>query len=347
MREETNYDAPRISGHAPYPKAGAAENWRLTSLAGTRVLDLIIIKALGRRVAKDQPFLEVTEPLSTAQIAELTCLEIRTVERELKDLETRKVIAVTRIKKGVSEFQPLFRTWKKLPDYKAGPIAEPEPEEEANPMEREDQAKDATVTQVTIKPVKIAAGKPSKAVKVDCGVTALRFSANVDAECSAVVQGGVLLVTLEHKWEAANGIDGLKKTNEIEEKIRHHRRIYPGQTEGKGTKGERRSKGEQIAVKHPRAEELSALFDPLVHRWTQRTLSGDPSALLKACEAIGDTPHDYLVKIAVERGSRTLTPLHVPSLCKQITHDWEKSKGMPPKEPGRTVYKKDTEYRRA
>src|ERR1017187_196157 len=54
-------------------------------------------------------------------------------------------------------------------------------------------------------------------------------------------------------------------------------------------------------------------------------------AHLKACNAIGDTPHDDLVKAAVERAWRKLTPLHIEALCREIQHNWKKSKDMPKK----------------
>ena len=133
--------------------------------------------------------MEVTEPISTARLAELCFLDERTIQREIKELKKRKIIAITERKKGFYEFQPLFRTWASLPDYVPAPVAEPESEEEA---------KDDTVTRLTEKPVRVTAGKKSKPVKVDCGVDYLQFLANIDADFDPVVQGGVLLVNLQY-----------------------------------------------------------------------------------------------------------------------------------------------------
>ena len=332
-RKSTNYEANRIVGHAPYPKAAVPDGNRLTGLAGGRILTAIIVKATGRRVAKDAPFLEVTEPLTVRQLAEICYLDERTIQRELKDLEARKVIKTTLVKKGTYEFQPLFRTWKDLPDYLPAPVEQPKDEADDEP-EVEDPAensetKDRTVTRLTPRPMKIAAGKKSKPIKVECGVSGLQFQSNVDAECSAVVQGGVLLVSLTHEKEAKSVPATSNGINELNSPPRQASRDDSRQTEGARQKSERRKKGEVARVNHPRAEELSSLFDPLIHRWCGKTLSGDPQALLQACNAIGETPHDVLVKAGVERGSRTLTPLHVLALCKEIEHNWRRGGELP------------------
>ncbi len=333
MREETRFDLPRIQGFAPYPKAAAADNWRLTSLSGTRVLDLIIIKALGRRVLKEEPFLEVTEPLKVSQIAELCRLDERTIQRELKDMVDRKVILQTQVGKGLYEFQPLFRDWEYLPDYVPRPLAEPDSESDDEPIEDDpaQNGKDETVTKLTERPVRIAAGKKSKPVKVECGVSALQFFANIDAECSAVVKGGVLLVNLNYAEGSKSGNGRSNVSNNLNSFPRRTSRDDSSKARGKGTKSERRSEGENVTkLLHPRASELCELFDPLILRWCGKTLSGDKSALLRACKAIGDTPHDVLVHDVVERSERTIKPAHAESICKEIEHNWRRSKTLPP-----------------
>ena len=68
---------------------------------------------------------------------------------------------------------------------------------------------------------------------------------------------------------------------------------------------------------------MAKLFDPLILPYCRKTLSGDPQALLQSCEAIGDTPHDYLVQAAVERGARPINrPKSVVAICKEIEHNW-------------------------
>lgn len=330
MREKTRYDAsPRIIGHAPYPLASLADGNRITGLAGGRILTTLIVKATGRQVPKNEPFLEITEPLTVEQLAELCFLDKRTIQRELDYMKKRKIIAVKVIKKGLYEFQPLFRTWHELPDYVPVPIAEPAAEEdELDGTEPDPEETRHVETRITKKPVRIAAGKHSRPVKVECGVSALQFLANIDAECSAVVKDGVLRVNLQC-FEQAKSVTG--QTNGINKLDLPPRQVCRDDTQkpivgGKKVSG--RSKGE---IAHPRAAELVALFDPLLLRWSGKSLSGDPVMLLKACEAIGETPHDILVHDVVERSERPLKVSHVESLCREIAHNFEKNKDAPPR----------------
>jgi hypothetical protein len=332
MRAATNWQAkPRPTGFAPLYKASLADGFRLADGAAFKILMLIWSESFGRRVKDGEPFLEVTEPLAVSQIAELVRCDERTAQRELNGLVERKVIAREKVKNGLFIFSPLYRDWEKLPDYKPGPVSEPAPESDDEPETGDPAQADKQTTHVTKSPVRVTAGKKSKAFKVDCGVSALQFDVRqLDADCSAMVKDGVLLVTLEPKWNASSGVEGLKKQKGIQENSRQICRDSPSQTDGKEANGNRRSKGE-VALKHPRADELSSLFDPLIHRWSGRTLSGDHQALLQACIAIGETPHDVLVKAGVERGRKTLTPLHCISLCKEISHNWQKGKAFLPK----------------
>jgi hypothetical protein len=335
MREKTRYNAgARIIGHAPYPLAAMADGMRLTGLAGGRILSLLIVKATGRQVAKEAAFLEVTEPLSPAQLAELCCLDERTIQRELKDLETRKIIAITKVKKGMYEFQPLFRTWRELPDYMPGPLAEPEAAEDES-EEATDTPKESTITKITRKPVRIAAGKASKPVKVECGVSALEFSADVDAECSAVVQDGVLRVSLQCAEQAKSATGQLNGINRLASPPRQPCRDDSRKPIHDGAKDKRRRNSENAPAraKHPRAAELSSLFDAPIYQSCKKTLSGDSVALNKACLAVEDLPHDYLVEFLQGRVGRKILPMHVASICSEALHNWRKSGELAKRKP--------------
>lgn len=339
-RQKTKYDRKRFTGYAPISFAMVAEVGRLTTGKATQLLYVILTASLGQMVDQTEAFNERAADLRTSDLAELCACDERTIQRELGDLKTRKVILWDQSKKGVNVITPLFRSWCDLPDYRPAPVLEPAAEADDEP-ESEDPAKlDKGTTRVTRKPVHVGAGKKSKAYPVDCGVSALQFDVRqLDADCSAVVKDGVLLVTLEPKWDASKSLNGLLKEKGIEEKIRQGCRISPSQTRGKGTKGERRTSGEdftpeklksaRILASHPRAAELSALFDGPIYQSCKKTLSGDPVALKKACQAIADTPHDYLVEFMEGRAERKIIPLHVPSICLEALHCWRKSKDMP------------------
>lgn len=337
MRETTDYDKARYSGYAAYANAMAADGWRITGLAGGRVLQFLVHKATGRRVGKDEPFSETTEPLKVSQMVELLYLDERTVQRELKDLIARKIVTRTEVKKGTYEFTLLSRTWYAIPDYVPVPVEQPADESDDEPIEDDPaQNKEQTITKLTESPVRIAAGKKSKPVKVECGVSALQFIANVDAECSAVVKGGVLLVNLKYEESRKLGNGRSNDSNDLSSSPRHPSRDEPKTVRGKQTKGERRSESENVSQLHPRAAELCSLFDPLILKWCGKTLSGDSQALLKACSAIGDTPGDVLVsELMKERAGREIKPLHVAAICKEIEHNWRAGGTLPtPKLPG-------------
>ena len=331
MRARTDYTKKRPSGFAPLFDAALADAARLADGSAFKLLMFIWNKSLGRRVEISEAFLEETEPIAVAELAELARCDQRTAERELNGLVERKIVKRTRVKNGQYIFQPLFHAWDKLPDYTPRPQTEPEPEPEDEPTP-EDPAQNAKVTtQVTKKPVHVAAGQKSKAYPVDCGVSSLQFDVRkLDADCSAVVKDGVLLITMEPIWEAKQGVEGLQKAKGIQANMRQGCRISPSESTGKERKGDRRTSGENKVI-HPRGEELSSLFDPLIHKWCGKTLSGDSQTLLKACNAIGDTPHDQLVKDVIERAGRRLTLLHVEAFCKEAAHNWQAGKRIPAK----------------
>lgn len=332
-RTKTNYSPKRFTGYAPISFAMVAEIGRLTAGKATQLLYVSLTASLGQYTdpKNNEPFKETTAEIPTSDLKELCNCDERTIQRELADLKFRKVITWEQTKKGMNVITPLFRSWLSLPDYKPAPVLEPESGDEPIPDDPAQADKQKETTVLTRNPVYVKAGKTSKRFPVNCGVAAFEaeIRGKLDAECSAVVKDGVLRVIIEAKWDGKSLGNDLKKQKGIEEKIRQGCRISPEQTEGKRTKGERGTKGEQPGSVHPRAQELSSLFDPLIHRWCGKTLSGDPQALLQACNAIGDTPSEVLVHDAVQRAARTLTPLHTISLCKEIAHNWQKSKGMP------------------
>ena len=337
MRNRTQYAAkPRPTGFAPLFDAALADAARLADGTGFKILMMIWNKALGRRVEQTKPFIEVTEPTSVMELAELARCDERTAQRELNGLVERKVISRTRIKKGLFEFSPLFRTWEGLPDYAPGPVSEPEAaEDEPESEEASESPRESTVTKITRKPVRIAAGKASKPVKVECGVSALEFSADVDAECSAVVQDGVLRVNLQCAEQPKSATGQLNGINKLVSPPRHPCRDDSRKPIHDDEKDKRRRNSENAPAraKHPRAAELSSLFDAPIYQSCTKTLSGDSVALNKACLAVEDLPHDYLVEFLQGRVERKILPMHVASICSEALHNWRKSGELAKRKP--------------
>ena len=327
-RAKTNYNKRRFSGFAPISYAMVAEVGRLTAGKATQLVYVILAASLGQYTSPEnnEPFKETAADLKTSELAELCNCDVKTIQRELGDLKHRGVILWEQSKKGVNVVTALFRHWSELPDYKPAPVLEPEPEDEDEP-EEETAATPKETTVVTTKPVYVKAGRKSKRVPVTCGVASLEFEVQgrLDAECSAVVQDGVLRVILESKWDAKKAGNVTLETKGIEEKPRHSRGISPSVHSGSA----KRNKGES----HPRAAEISSLFDDLLLKWCGKSLSGSPNVLLDACAAIADTPHDVVVHAVIERSERELKLTHVVPLCRQIAHDWLKSKDLPKKKP--------------
>jgi len=338
-RAKTNYRSKRFTGYAPISFAMVVEAGRLTAGKATQLLYVILTASLGQFTKPDEAFMESAVDLKTSDLAELCGCDERTIQRELGDLARRKVIIWDQSKKGVNNVKPLFRTWESLPDYKPGPVGEPVTEDEPEP-EPEDAKKDATVTKLTAKPVHVGAGKTSKPIKVECGVESISFATTLDADFSAVVEGGRLLVSAVPKWEPANGVNGLLQTNGIDEKPRQGcrgfvptttpvKQVSGGQSSQKGRGAQ--SKIGTSPVQHPRAGELSELLDPFLLRSCQKSLSGDLACLQSACDAIEDVPHDWLVKAVVERAARPInSPRTAVLILREITHNWRKTKDLPP-----------------
>lgn len=327
-RGKTNYKSKRFSGYAPISFAMVAEIGRLTAGKSTQLVYVILTASLGQIVKPTEEFNERACDLRTSDLAELCACDDRTIQRELGDLARRKIILWDQSKKGLNNVTPLFRSWCSLPDYKPAPILEPAPDSEDEPV-LEDPAQNTKVTtQVTKRPVYVPAGKKSRSFPVDCGVSALQFDVRaLDADCSAVVKDGVLLVTLEPRWDASRGVEGLKQTKGIEEKPRHGCR---GE-QANGAKSSRRTESETARVCHPRADELSSLFDPFLLKSCGKSLSGDLLMLQQACEAIQEVPHDYLVKCVVDRAARPISgPRAAMLICKEISHNWKRAKDLPP-----------------
>ena len=311
-----------------------AEAGRLTAGKATQLLYVILTASLGQIVKQDEAFNERVCDLRTGDLKELCCCDERTIQRELTDLARRKVILWEQTKKGVNSITPLFRHWEGLPDYKPAPVLEPEAESGDEPV-AEDPAQNAKeTTHITREPVYVRAGKQSKRFPIACGVAAFQMEVKgrIDAECSAVVKDGVLRVVLEGKWDGKTLGGSTLQEKGLGEKPRQGCRISPNATESKQTKSERRNLGEQLAKfakLHPRAEEISALFDPPLLNSCRKSLSADLSCLRQACELLTDVPATYISECLAERAGREFKLSHVRAFCQEVSHNYKKVKDLP------------------
>jgi hypothetical protein len=340
-RTKTNYRAKRVTGYAPIAFAMVVEVGRLTTGKATQLLYVILTASLGQIVKPDQPFKESASDLRTADLAQLCGCDERTIQRELGDLARRNIIAWDQSKKGWNNVTPLFRSWASLPDYQAAPVAEPDPEpdDEDEPPAEDPAAPSGVRTVITSKPVRCSPGKPSKPVKVECGISSLQFLDDIDSEFSAVVEPGGTLLVSRRSWKHSDGVRGLKQAKDLDAVPRQGCRGNEpkggrrnSETQQSKANGRRENSRGSVtpAVQHPRADELSALFDPILLEHCHKSLSGDTIALRAACEAIGDTEHKFLVDVVSERAQRRVSsPRAAVAICIEIAGNWQKVKNLP------------------
>lgn len=334
LRKRTNYE--KGTGYAPYYHGMRPDIYRLSS--GKACL-AILLEALAESHGTwdgrgDRP--EWSEPMAVSSLARMIGTDERTVERELVDIHKRKVADVKRLDKGVVSIRLLYRAWEKLPDYKPN-VVDISTGEEFEEEEGEQETKQGSRVELTKRPQPARAGKASRKIPVKCGVKSIQLQNNsvVDLSFTAVVQGGDLILSSQvpDQWLKK----ALKQVTVQTNGTNHIEKPSPTCTSGSfassspndpanGKATDKRSKSE-----HPRAKELSNLFDPLLLKSQAKLLSTDPIALSEACQAAGATDHNWLVKFILGRGERG--PIKSPKHCKHILEEaarnWEKVKDLP------------------
>lgn len=326
LRKQSNYE--KDAGYAPFFHALRADIYRLASgKAGLALLLEALAESLGRHEGKG-PRPEWTGNLKVRDLAQTIGTDERTIERELLGIEKRKVAEIRKQGKGIVSLRLLYRDWEKLPDYQSSVVdistGEEVGEEEAKD---EQQAKHERV-ELTRKPQAAPAGKLSRKIPVTCGVTALRLQNDsiVDLSFTAVVQAGELILSskVPDAWlkDAAKRIGVLNETNNLGAPKRHGCRVDSPIVRHESKGEDKRKKSE-----HPRAVELSRLFDPLLQKSQSRLLSADPIVLSVACQAIGNTDHNFLVHYLMNpkgRGSRPISsPKVIPAILRECRQNWE------------------------
>jgi len=76
------------------------------------------------------------------------------------------------------------------------------------------------------------------------------------------------------------------------------------------------------------------LFDPILLKSCQRSLSADQVAFDQALNALGDLPHDFLVKAVIQRAERPISsPKVCASILKEALANWRKGEALPDRKP--------------
>lgn len=324
-------DLDTLAPFAPFPISFMSDLARLTSGNSCTLLILgLWVKSAGRGIAKKgDKYPEWTEALAVVDLAQLCRCDERTIERELKALGERGLAEVKKEGKGKISARLRYREWESLPDYTSNVVELPAPVEPEAEDETAEQ-KEGFQRLTGKKGLTIKAGAQSKPLPVNVGVKSVQFQAagSVDIEFVSVIQAGeqvvkasvpaVFLESLRKQYAVPN------VSNDLDSGTRH------------GCRGEQPKPGgnHKSVVKHPRADEIAAIFDPLLKKSQARLLSTDESALAAACEAIGGMPRNDLIAMlmtgADPRAARPITsPKHVSKIITELRRNWERAGGVP------------------
>lgn len=326
LRQQSEFEAQ--TGWCQFYHAWRAELPRLCPGLSCRSLIDAVSSEINIQAAKakksGKQSSEWSPDLDKAALALECCTDKRTVDRDIKYLESSGMAKVRHSIRGTVSIRLMYRDWQNLPDY--APPERPEP----SPANQPETPKETF--NLVKSPQSVKAGQFSERVKVACAVSSFRFQAAgaVDLAFTAVVKGGEFLVTSREVVskrnpqgeEQAKAPSGISK---LDVQSRHECLDGPKFSTGQS---EEKAKG-RTTGEHPRAAELAKLFDPILLKSCQRSLSADQVAFDQALNALGDLPHDFLVKFVIQRAER---PISSPKVCaailKEAVANWQKVKDM-------------------
>ena len=327
LRQQSEFEAQ--TGWCQFYHAWRAELPRLCPGLSCRSLIDAVSSEINIQAAKakksGKQSSDWSPDLDKAALALECCTDKRTVDRDIKYLESSGMAQVRHSIRGTVSIRLMYRDWQNLPDY--APPDRPEP----SPANQPETPKETFNLVKSPQPVK--AGQFSERVKVACAVSSFRFQAAgaVDLAFTAVVKGGEFLVTSREVVskrnaqgeEQAKAPSGISK---LDVQSRHECLDGPKFSTGKS---EEKAKG-RTTGEHPRAAELAKLFDPILLKSCQRSLSADQVAFDQALNALGDLPHDFLVKAVIQRAERPISsPKVCASILKEAVANWKKVKDLP------------------
>lgn len=325
----------RGPGFSPLFHAMLADLPRLVegSAAGYAILLTILRLSLGRPHATEKGRHEKTEPISTAELADLCRVNVKTIQRQLDELATRGVIGLKSIKqaggfvKYVLSLQ--LEKWQGIEDYK---VWQSRQVVSIDVAKDDEESEDEAPTEITKGAVRLTNGRVSvrpgravKAKKISVGVNSYKVqsrNSRVAVDYEAVVESGCFTLILGSE-EGEGEAKGETKANAE----RHACRAVPTNAgssiptrEGKGNTGSK-------TLDHPRSAEICKLFDPLLSRWGSPLLAMDSVGLRKACEELGTMTGEFLAHWLLRpdgRGSRRIAgATAVAAIIKEARGNWE------------------------
>lgn len=339
-----------FEGWTPIPRVLVLNAFSLSSGAAWWSLTMCLVSMMGRNRKKSTDPLPDEIQFSKPELSLLCRTSQHNINLVLAQMAERKLAIVSHLAGGrclvrfIFEAQTIgkekFPGWSevaKVPHEqwareKAEALRDEADEQDEIADTLEEQRVKAGVVQVVKKALSLKPGKRGKAVPVSVGVKSHRVDliesdGSLDVTYTAAVHSGEFVTTVcVPKAKSVESTKGAKRTESTTSDTSSGR-ICPNGSKAPTNEGSENHP--QVGVKHPRAAELSALFDPAIYQSCKKTLSGDSAALKKACAAVEDTPHDFIVDFLQERAQREIKPSHVASILLEIRHIWMKSGSLP------------------
>jgi hypothetical protein len=364
---DADFRGPAGTAWTPVPRTFDADRFRLNSGATFWGLTSYILHECAKD-RRPNAAVSYECQIDIAETAALLRVAERSVNRELAYLTARDMAIVARLAGGKAvvrlvvapelvnvkttegTIRKQYPGWAAIKQsYQEWAAAQrvslEEQAEETEDTSTEEAPVKRGVVPVTRSPRKLKPGKQEKPVPVTTGVKAFRMdlveSDELDVSYTAAVHSGEFVATVcvpkrqnaqsktsANRTESTTSATSSGHTRPNAEKVPANAGIVDHPQSGVDfTVGKMRTA--EVVAAHSRAGELSAIFDPVLYSHCKKTLSGVPAILKQACEAIKDTPHDFLVDALEERAERKLLPNHVVSLLLEIRHNYLKSKDMP------------------
>ena len=340
----------RWTGWTPLPRVFASDTFRLASGKVFYALRDYLIEQMGRKRAAGEKLVAEDVQIFKPEVAILLGAEERSINRELDYMVKRELAIVQHLEGGYSLVRLVFCPeeiggkkypgWSKVAEVSYEEWAAARAAEETVSAAEDDSADDteedatkvkAGTVPLTKAPVVVRGGHRSRSLPVKCGVKSTGViwdSPGVDVQFTAVVESGELL--WRGKLNAEKTVESNVHAKRADSTTSHQSRGHIRPENAKSPANAGSVKHPHSGVTNPRAAELASIFDPLVFGHCKKTLSGDEKSLQLAAIAIGETPHDDVVKAAVERAARPIRrPSDCVAICKEIEHNWRAGKSMP------------------
>ncbi len=338
-------DYAKQVGYLAVPHAFLADLSRLTSGNVCTMMCLLALQDLSRQAPRPMSYPTETGAMSVLDLATLIRCDERSVNRVLEYLETRGMATLARLADSKFVISLHLPDWSKISKSY-------EEWERENRAKEEESAKDEEKekdTVLTPEPERVEAGQQSRQIPVTTRVKFLRITWGdkvLALSYRAAVTSGELGISLSlpdsstvesnqdaksnksESYQTSSG-HGCPNGSEVPPNVGSKRYPHSGRDVKANIGRQSSEKGARNQSSappvHPRAEELSNLFDVPLLKSCRKSLSGDPVALLAACQAIQDVDHDFLVKCVVERAARPISsPSVAKAICKEIAENWKK-----------------------